>query len=397
MAAVIGLMPTLPVQAADPAAEAALKRANAEVSTLEGQKQELTGQMDDVEAQIVTTLAAIDSQNEAIETLEGQISDTQIKLDAAIERMKTQYAAMKKRIQFVYETGGDAGWGGVVLGTDNIDTILSSAEYTQEMYSYDQDCQAEYKATAEEVQSLKEQLTNQKADEEEKKNMLLQAESHLNDLKAQLKAQYADADVRLQKAVETAATYRKVVDEQNRQIAIIAAQQQAAAKAEQERQARAAAAAAAAQRQNRPAVNYTAPAGGHYSGGGQTAGASGSVSVGTASGTGNDVLSYAQQFLGGTYVWGGTSLSQGVDCSGYVQQIYKNFGVSLPRTSYEQANAGKAVSYSDMQTGDVVVYDGHVGIYAGNGQIINAANSSQGICYTPVDYAPIQTIRRVTG
>ncbi|MCD7945827.1 MAG: C40 family peptidase [Clostridiales bacterium] len=111
--------------------------------------------------------------------------------------------------------------------------------------------------------------------------------------------------------------------------------------------------------------------------------------------TGEAVLAYAQQFLGNRYVWGGTSLTNGCDCSGYVMQIFAAFGVSLPHSSYAIRNYGTAVSYSDMQVGDVVCYSGHVGIYAGNGKIINALNSRKGICYTNVNYAKIITIRRL--
>ncbi|MCD8382202.1 MAG: SH3 domain-containing protein [Clostridiales bacterium] len=110
---------------------------------------------------------------------------------------------------------------------------------------------------------------------------------------------------------------------------------------------------------------------------------------------GEAVLAYAQQFLGNRYVWGGTSLTNGCDCSGFVMQIYAAFGVSLPHSSYAIRSYGTAVSYSDIQVGDVVCYSGHVGIYAGNGKIINALNSRKGICYTNVNFSKIITIRRL--
>ena len=107
------------------------------------------------------------------------------------------------------------------------------------------------------------------------------------------------------------------------------------------------------------------------------------------------VVSYAKKFLGNPYVYGGTSLTNGTDCSGFVMRVYQNFGISMPRTSYAMRGAGRAVSYSDMQPGDVVCYSGHVGIYAGNGQIVNAIDSAHGIGMTNVNYAPIITIRRM--
>lgn len=93
------------------------------------------------------------------------------------------------------------------------------------------------------------------------------------------------------------------------------------------------------------------------------------------------VISYAQQFLGNPYVWGGTSLTNGCDCSGFVQQVYAHFGISLPRTSYEMrvCDVGYRVEISDLLPGDLVCYNGHVGLYVGNGQMINALGTKYGI------------------
>ena len=110
--------------------------------------------------------------------------------------------------------------------------------------------------------------------------------------------------------------------------------------------------------------------------------------------TGNDITSYASQFLGGKYVWGGNSLQTGVDCSGFVQQVYKHFGINTSRTSYDIANDGTSVDSSNMQPGDVIVYDGHVGIYTGGNQMINASTEETGIIYSNINYNKIQTVRR---
>ena len=110
---------------------------------------------------------------------------------------------------------------------------------------------------------------------------------------------------------------------------------------------------------------------------------------------GADIVNYAKQFIGNPYVYGGNSLTRGTDCSGFVKGVYEHFGVSLPRTSYSMCRVGKSVSYNDMQLGDIVCYDGHVGIYAGNGKIVNAINESKGINYSDVYYAKIITIRRI--
>lgn len=107
------------------------------------------------------------------------------------------------------------------------------------------------------------------------------------------------------------------------------------------------------------------------------------------------VVDYACQFIGNPYVWGGTSLTNGADCSGFVQSVYAHFGVSLPRTSSAQRSAGYAVSYSEAQPGDIICYNGHVGIYSGNGQIVNAQDPAHGIGISPATYTSIVTVRRI--
>ena len=110
---------------------------------------------------------------------------------------------------------------------------------------------------------------------------------------------------------------------------------------------------------------------------------------------GQAVVEYAKQFLGNPYVYGGTSLTNGTDCSGFVRAIYAHFGISMPRSSYYMRNSGYEVSYSEMMPGDVVCYSGHVGIYAGNGKIVNAIDESRGIGMSNVNYTKIITIRRM--
>ena len=119
-------------------------------------------------------------------------------------------------------------------------------------------------------------------------------------------------------------------------------------------------------------------------------------SSGSSSGTGSSVVDYATQFVGNPYVWGGTSLTNGADCSGFVQSIYAKFGVSLPRTSYEQQNAGYEVSYEDAQPGDLICYGGHVAIYMGDGKIVHASNSRDGIKISnDATYRTILSVRRL--
>ena len=113
-------------------------------------------------------------------------------------------------------------------------------------------------------------------------------------------------------------------------------------------------------------------------------------------GNGQAVADYAVQFVGNPYVYGGTSLTNGIDCSGFVMRIYEAFGVSLPRTSYQQRFVGYGVSASEIQPGDIVCYSGHVAIYIGNGKIVHAANKDDGIKITNKwNYTKVLAIRRI--
>ncbi len=115
------------------------------------------------------------------------------------------------------------------------------------------------------------------------------------------------------------------------------------------------------------------------------------------------LVNYALQFVGNRYVWGGTSLTNGVDCSGFTMQVMKQFGVSLPHYSGSQAQMGKAVNSSQMRPGDLVFYANssgtvnHVAIYIGNGQIVHAASSRSGIKISPWNYRTPKTIRNMLG
>ena len=110
---------------------------------------------------------------------------------------------------------------------------------------------------------------------------------------------------------------------------------------------------------------------------------------------GQAVIDFACQFIGNPYVWGGTSLTNGADCSGFVQSVYANFGIALPRTTYDMVNVGYEVSYDQALPGDLVLYDGHVGLYMGDGTMVIAMNDSPWIGICTATYAPIITIRRV--
>ncbi|MDD6194404.1 MAG: C40 family peptidase [Lachnospiraceae bacterium] len=144
-----------------------------------------------------------------------------------------------------------------------------------------------------------------------------------------------------------------------------------------------------AERQAAAAAARRKTAGSYYTG-------NGSASYAAPSGAGGAaVVSYAAQFVGNPYVYGGSSLTNGTDCSGFVMSVYSAFGVGLPHSSAAMRSVGYGVDVNAMQPGDIVCYSGHVGIYAGNGTIVNALNQTHGITYTNVNYSPILAVRRI--
>ncbi len=120
------------------------------------------------------------------------------------------------------------------------------------------------------------------------------------------------------------------------------------------------------------------------------------IGSGGGSASGNAVAGFASQFVGNPYVYGGTSLTNGADCSGFVMSVYANFGVGLPHSSSALRSAGYGVSLADAQPGDIICYSGHVGIYVGNNTIVHASTAATGIKYTsPVNYKNVLAVRRI--
>ncbi len=114
----------------------------------------------------------------------------------------------------------------------------------------------------------------------------------------------------------------------------------------------------------------------------------------------SQIINYAMQFVGNPYVYGGNSLTNGTDCSGFTMLVYGNFGISLPRTAYDQGYSGVSVGLDNIMPGDLVLsgYDGqicHASIYIGNGQLVHALNESVGIVVTSLYIMPIIDVRRV--
>ncbi len=115
----------------------------------------------------------------------------------------------------------------------------------------------------------------------------------------------------------------------------------------------------------------------------------------TSSSKGQQIANYATKFVGNPYRWGGTSLTRGADCSGFIKAVYQKFGYNLPHSSSALRSKGTGVSSSNKKAGDVVCYSGHVALYIGNNKIVHAANSRKGIIISNVSYMKVVAIRRI--
>ncbi|WP_230398796.1 C40 family peptidase [Novisyntrophococcus fermenticellae] len=377
----------------------------AQIDALESKKNQLTSEINELDAKLVKTIAYVNELKDSISEKEAEIENTKTKLAAAEADRDQQYSDMKRRIQYLYENGGNGAWATVLLEDGNISSMLSSVKQTQELYDYDQNALEDYISVVQQVADLAEQLETEKADlvsmeaeqEEEQKN--------LENILSEKKATSADYDNQIASAEQKAAQYQSLIEQQNTKIKELVAEQQR----QQEEAARQQAAAEEAARQTttRSNANSTAgtssnsrgtsnensgsrgsssnstPAQTNTGGSGNTStgktGGSGSKDQGSAStgsATGSAIVSYACNFIGNPYVWGGESLTNGADCSGFIKSVYAHFGYSLPRTSGALRSAGRGVSYAEAQPGDIICYEGHVAIYMGGGQIVHASNSA---------------------
>ncbi len=415
----------------------------ARMNALWEQKQQLESQIDSLNSDLVNVMVSIQTLENDIDSKEAEIEKTQGDLTKAQNAKDKQYSSMKKRIQYLYEKGGNNAWFQMMLNADNLADLLTRAEYTQQMYEQDRESLQKYARTIEEVQKLEDQYEQEKADFE---TMKQEYEAQQSNLQYQLdvtRANSADCENEIAYAQQQATEYANLLAEQQAEIEQLEAERIAAEEeARRQAEAEAAAAAAAAQeaeesQSDESYDDYSEDDSEDYSDSSDTdvqydedgdvvsgssdsssdyeydeygnvidsdntvdydsySESSSSSSSSSSSGSGSSVVNYATQFVGNPYVWGGTSLTNGADCSGFVQSVYANFGVSLPRTSYEQQNAGTEVSYADAQPGDLICYGGHVAIYMGNGQIVHASNSRDGIKISDnAAYRTITSVRRL--
>lgn len=347
-------------------AEQDLKDKKNEINGLKDQQQITADDIKNKSAKLDEILAAQKKLQTDITNKQAEIEQNQKDLAAAQEKQQEQYDAMKKRIQFMYENSAEDNIWTAIIESNGITDMLNRIEYVSDVYDSDRALMDSYQAAVEQVKEIGTKLDN---DMNELTAMQDDYEKQQADVEAAIvalenqKEQYAS---QIAQAQQQADNYQNIITAQGKII--------------QEQEAAAAAAAAARANSSSSSPSYDGGGAGkggsiasdYAAGGGKNPGASTGVS-------GSSVVSYAMQFVGNPYVWGGNSLTNGVDCSGFVHEVYAHFGISTPRYSQAFKSVGQAVSFDNIQPGDVVVYPGHVAIYAGGGVIVEAQSTKAGI------------------
>lgn len=366
-----------------------LNSENETISGLQDEQDLIEEEISDTEAELVNLYTEIGVLEDDIAEQEAKIADKEVEIAAAEEDYKAaeaeerrQYEAMKERIRFTYEQG-ESSYVELLLSSGSFSELLNRAEFIEEVSAYDDRMLEEYQQIKQQVADLKVKLETDRAAllEEQKaleadKASLAQQQSYLNGILAQKKAVSANYDAEIAEAKNRAAQYKKQIAADTKKIEQI--------KEEERRRL-------AEQNGGGTKNNNTS----NPKAANTIAAAQAIVAQSNGSSGGKSIASYACQFIGNPYVSGGTSLTNGADCSGFIFRLYADYGYRVPRTSWQLRSAGVGVSYAEAQPGDIICYEGHVGMYIGGGMIVHASSAKTGIKVSNAQYRPILAVRRV--
>ncbi len=388
-----------------------LEAAEEEAADIAGEKSLTEEELNENREQLARVIASVEIIEEEIKKKEKAVEEAEKEYEEAKKREEEQYIAMKRRIRYIYEHGGsDNLYAEFLSGASNFAEMLNRSVYAEEIYEYDRNLLEQYQEARLRVKESEERLKNELDELNEIKNTYEEESAALEEEIERQKEKVEDFDAQLASARAKASQYKNQIAAQNAEIKRIAdAEAKAAAeKKKAEEAARKKAEAEERKRKEQEAKKKSEESKSEDSGEAEEEYApedegeyeeeeeeEKKESSGGGSSTGREIAAYAQKFLGNPYVSGGTSLTDGTDCSGFTMSVYAHFGYSIPRTSWEQQSAGKGVSYSDAQPGDIFCYSGHVGIYIGNNTICHASTPETGIKLTPATYRDIITIRRI--
>ena len=394
-------------------AEKKLNAINEDIEDIEDQKEDLEQEAEEYEQQLVDLLVTIQIINHDIENKEDEIETAKAEYEVALAKQEKQQWAMNKRIKYMYEKG-DMNYMQILLESKKFSDAVNKSTYSEKLYAYDRYQLYLYEQTKEEVIEKQKALDEDMAELEEIKLDAVSQEEELQLLVDEYSENIENFDEQLSGAKEKASQYKEQIQKQSEQIKALEAEEQRKAleaakkKAEEEakrkaeEEARRKAEEEASAKANEEGSNSEESSDngdnndeGNSSGSESSDGGSSGGSSSGGSAKGQEIANFACQFVGNPYVPGGTSLTEGADCSGFTMAVYNNFGLSLPRSSYAQAGYGREVSYSEAQPGDIIYYGGHVGIYIGNGLIVHASTQATGIKISNELYRSIITVRSI--
>lgn len=397
-------------------AESQLSEANARINALSGQQAAIQAEISEADADLVDLLILIDAAETDIANTEANIAVIQEQIvqkaaelaEAEAARDK-QYADMKTRIRYIYENGGDAAWFTMILEAKDFTSMLNRAEYAQSMHDYDRDMLTRFITTVQQVAELKAALEAQKAELEAQKASLEAQKADLELRKGelqvrleQMRATSSDYDAQIARVRAQAAEISDLIAEQEAELERLAEEERRRQEEERRRREEEERRREEEERRREEEANRNdRDDDDDDRGSGSSSSSSSDKEYASPSGSsGYAIVAYADQFVGNPYVWGGNSLTNGIDCSHFVYQVLKNCGVYSGGyvTSSGWRSKGRAVSsLSEARAGDVLCYSGHVAIYDGHGGIVEAKGAKWGITHDrSATYSTILAIRRFT-
>lgn len=374
-----------------------LDQTKSTISDIEKKQNSLQQEIDALDSELVALLLDIEVLKDEIAQKEADIDQATTDLAEAEDTAKRQYESMKKRIRFMYERGDNA-LVESLLGAGSMADFLNRVEYFNQIYDYDRSMLTAYQETVTQVASLKETLEQEQQEMLELKENQEHQSEELQKMLSKKRTTMDDFDTKLAQAEALAAQYKATIREQNEIIvaeqARIAAEEEERRRREEERRRQEEERRRQEEERRRQEEQQQQQGGesGESTGGSDDGGANPDYRTNIS---GQEVVDYALQFVGNPYVWGGTSLTNGADCSGFVMSVFGHFGISLPHSSYMLRSCGQGVSYSNAQPGDLICYSGHVAIYIGGGRIVGAQSTAVGIATQNATYRTILAVRRV--